>query len=67
MNGTEDRKKRKKKSVERDGALQIKTSDKESAGAAPLIITDTLHYPRRNVHTDVFVYMRVLVHNDRRV
>lgn len=39
----------------------------EGVCAGPLIITDTLHYPRRNVHADVSMCTCVLVHNDRRV
>lgn len=63
-----EREKKETKSFKRERTLQIETSDKgKAAGAGPLIITDTLHYPGRNVHTDVFVCMCVLVRNDRRV
>lgn len=44
--------------------MQIETTEK-AAGTAPVIVTDTLHYPR--AHKDVFVGMCVLAHNDRRV
>lgn len=44
--------------------MQIETTE-EAAGTAPVIVTDTLHYP--HVRKDVFVGICVLVHNDRRV
>lgn len=63
MRGGRERKRRQKLSRERGHCK----SRHLTRGGGPLIITDTLHYPCRNVCTDIFVCMCVLVCNDRRV
>lgn len=56
MTGGRGRERKETKSFKREGT---ENQQEEAAGAGPLIITDTLYYPRRNVCMDVSMCVSV--------
>lgn len=65
--GWQGEKTKKSESFRKRETIRNETSDRGGGSEASLIITDTLHYPLRNLHTDAFMRACVLARNDRRV
>lgn len=60
MKGGRERGGKKKENPSRERHCKSRHLTRGGGRRSPLIITDTLHYPLRNVHTDVCMCMCVL-------